>query len=106
VIYIDKSGINKKIEVAIVSSHRTIRFYLGSNTIFIVYLAKLYEIILALILALIPRHDKTHVIICIDNQTTIKAIENPRNSLGQHLVKNIIKFINLLRKKGLEIELH
>jgi len=77
-----------------------------SNIIFIVYLAKLYEIILALILALISKHDKTYVFICIDNQTTIKAIENPRNSLEQYIVKSIIKFINLLRKKELKIELH
>lgn len=67
VIYIDKSEINKKIEVTIVLSHKTIRFYLELNTIFIVYLTKLYKIILALILALILRYNKTYVIICIDN---------------------------------------
>jgi len=106
VIYINESEINKKIEATIVSSHKTIKFYLESNTTFIVYSTKLYEIILASILALILRYDKTHVIICIDNQATIRAIENPRNNLRQHLIKNIDKFINLLRKKGIEIELH
>ncbi len=73
---------------------------------FIVYLTKLYEIILISILAHIFRQDKTHVIIYIDNQTTIRAIENLNNSLDQHLVKSIIKFIDILRKKDIEIELH
>jgi ribonuclease HI len=106
VIYTGGSGINKKIGAAPVSPHRTIRSYLGPNTAFTVYSAELYGIVLASILALIPGHDKTHVIICIDDQAAIRAIENPGNSSGQHLVKNIVKFINLLRKKGIEIELH
>jgi len=106
IVYTDGSGINEKIGAAAVSPHRTIRTYLGPNTAFTVYSAELYGIILASILAHIPGHDKTHVIICIDNQAAIRAVENPGNSSGQHLVKSIVKFIDILRKKVIEIELH
>lgn len=67
VIYIDESEINEKIEASTIASHRTIRVYLESNTTFTIYLAELYEIILALILTHIFEHDKTHVIICTNN---------------------------------------
>ncbi len=40
-----------------------------------------------------PNHGKSRVIICIDNQAAIRAVENPGNSSGQHLIKSIIIFI-------------
>jgi len=54
---------------------------------------------------LIPGHDKTHAIICIYNQAAIRAVNNQSSSSGQHLIKNIVKLVNMLRKKGIEMEL-
>jgi len=106
IIYSDGSGINKKIGAAAVAPHRTIKSFLGSIANYTVYSAELYGIILATILACMPNHGKNKVIICIDNQAAIRAVENPSNSSGQHLVKFIIKFIEKLRSNGVEVELH
>lgn len=96
VIYIDGSEIHEKLGAAVVAPHRMIRAYLGSSTAFTVYSTELYGIILATVLAHISGNHKTHVIICIDNQATIRAVENSGNSSGQHLVKNIVKLVNIL----------
>jgi len=53
IIYIDKNEINKKIEATIVLLYKIIRIYLELNTTFIIYLTKLYKIILILILVYI-----------------------------------------------------
>jgi ribonuclease HI len=97
------------IGAAALAPHRTIRSYLGPSKAFTVYSAELYGIVLAMILTSIPGHEKTRVIICIDNQAAIRAVSNPGNSSGQHLFKHIaiiVRFINTLRKMGIEVELH
>jgi hypothetical protein len=53
-----------------------------------------------------PNHGKSRVIICIDNQAAIRAVENPGNSSTQHLIKPITIFIEKLRSNGVEVELH
>jgi len=106
VVYSDGSGINKKIGAAAVAPHRTIKSFLGSTANYTVYSAELYGIILATILASMPNHDKSKITICGDNQAAIRAVENPGNSSGQHLVEFIIVFIEKLRSKGVKVELH
>jgi len=67
IIYTNENEINEKIKTIIISLHKTIRSFLKLIIVFIVYLTKLYEIILILILALIFSYDKTYVIVYIDN---------------------------------------
>jgi len=57
-------------------------------------------------LACMPNHGKSRVIICIYNQAAIRAVENPDNNSGQHLIKSIIISIEKLRSNGMEVELH
>jgi len=106
VIYSDNSDINKKIDAAAVVSHRTTKSFLDSTANYTVYSAELYGIILATILASMSNYEKSKIIICRDNQAAIRAIDNSGNSSGQHLVEFIIMFIEKLRSKGVEVELH
>jgi hypothetical protein len=46
------------------------------------------------------------IAINVASKSAIRAVENPGNSSGQHLVKFIIIFIEKLRSKGVEVELH
>ena len=104
-IYTDGSGINGKIGAAAVSPNRMINCFLGPITVFTVYSAELYSTILAAILTSSPNYRCKTLIICIDNQVAIRAVENPGCSSGQHIVKHIVKFIHTLRSKGTEMEI-
>ena len=106
-IYTDGSGINGKIGAAAVSPNQTVRSYLGPSTSFTVYSGELYGMALAMIMVLQSQEPPPkQLIVCIDNQAAIRAIEKPGASSGQHLVKYIVYLINGLRRKATEVELH
>lgn len=106
-IYTDGSGINGKVGAAAVSPNYTVRRYLGPLTSFTVYSGELYGIMLAIGMAIYRIQPiEGRLIVCIDNQASIQAVQSPGASSGQYLVKLIVRQINHLRSRGIEVELH
>ena len=108
-IYSDESDINDKIEATIVSLDYTTKAYLRSTTLFTIYSVELCDIILTATIAVFDENSQTtrdRLIICVDNQAAIKAVECSGNSSGQHLIKIIVILIDTLRARGVEVEIH
>ena len=92
-IYFDENDINDKINAATISSETnsfTTRTYLRFITLYIIYSAKLYEIALTKSIRLYSfdeMTEKSKLIICVDNQTTIQTIHNFESNLKQHMMQ-------------------
>ena len=86
---------------------RTCRTY--EQIVVTVYSVELCGIILTATIAVFGGNSQTtrgRLIICVDNQAAIKAVECSGNSSGQHLIKIIVILIDTLRARGVEVEIH
>ena len=110
ILYINDSGINNKIGAAAVFPLQRIicKTFLSPSHCFTVYSEELQGIALALniILSQLTDSQISQTKIFTDNQSTIRSTKNPLSQSGQHILQFIIGFINMLREKGIDPELH
>lgn len=106
IVYTDGSGINGKIGAAAVGPSSTWNSFLGPAESFTVYSAELYGIYLASLMTIQTDHNSKSLIICVDNQSAIRAIGQPKNRSGQHILYQIVHSIDILRQRGFTVELH
>lgn len=106
VIYTDGSGINRKIGAAAVGPNATWNSFLGPAKSFTVYSAELYGIYLATEMTLQTHYNPKSLITCVDSQSAIRAIGQPKNKSGQHILYQIVHNVDILRLRGFAVELH
>ena len=99
-MYNDGSGINEKLGAS--ATIRTIAWnpFLGSTNSFTVYSGELYSSLLGTGLASHVGHRLGRIFIYVDNQASIRTINNPSSKSGQHIVQRVIEEIEKLRKNG------
>lgn len=99
-VYIDGSGINEKLGAS--ATIRTVAWnpFLGSTNSFTVYSGELYSSLLGTGLASHVGHRLGRIFIYVDNQASIRTINNPSSKSGQHIVQRVIEEIEKLRKNG------
>lgn len=74
---------------------------------FTVYSAELYGIYLATEKTLELSHSSPKIrIICVDNQSALRAVAAPGNRSRQHILQRIVHGIENLRLYGFTVELH
>ena len=111
-IYTDESDINGKMGATTIFSKTestTTRAYLRLTTSYTIYSAELYGIVLAMSMRLhsfLKSARKSKFVICIDNQTAIQTMHNPKASSDQYLMRWIVWLTNELRSRYIEMELH
>ena len=109
-MYTDGSGINNKIGAAAVATQFSVRLesYLGTFGCHTVYTGELQGVNLALNFTwtkMLEGHVLNEVIVFTDNQAAILSCANPAGQSGQHLLREIVKKIDMLRTKGIETRL-
>lgn len=107
-VYTDGSGINGKIGASAVAPSLgvTLKTFLGSTSCYTVYSGELQGIALALSIAENrPISDIENVTVFTDNQGAIRSSCNPSGQSGQQILRYIVKSINTLRERGIEVVL-
>ncbi|EDN04466.1 predicted protein [Histoplasma mississippiense (nom. inval.)] len=105
-VYTDGSGIHGKVGAAALapSIHTQELAYLGKETSTTVYAAELLGIHMGL--NLILASDRRRAAIFTDNQAALKALQNPRRSSGQSILRRIIDALDRVRAQGLQVEFY
>ncbi|EDN09159.1 predicted protein [Histoplasma mississippiense (nom. inval.)] len=78
--------------------------YLGKETTATVYAAELLGILMGL--NLILTSDRRRAAIFTDNQAALRALQNPRRSSGQSILRRIIDALERVRSQGLQVEFY
>lgn len=92
---------------AVVGPGFTSTSFLGLADSFTVYSAELYGIYLATEKTLELSYSSPKIlIICVDNQSALRAVGAPGNRSGQHILQRIVHGIDNLRSYGFTVELH
>ena len=89
-IYTNDSDINDKIDATAMTLSMSRRVYLNKKKHYTMYSAELYDIILALTIAMTSEQIEKKVVICVNNQVVIKVIANSETKLEQQFVAYVI----------------
>jgi ribonuclease HI len=105
-IYTDGSGIDNQIGAAAHSptSSETRHCYLGNANTSNVYAAELTAIHLGIIMAGESNDRYNKCLIYVDNQSSIQAIDKPRQQSGQYIIRNILKSLKEMETQRPNLE--
>jgi hypothetical protein len=105
-MYTDGSGINEKVGAAAVAPTLGIResAFMGKQNSTTVYAAELFGILMAL--TIITRSSPQTAAIFTDNQAALWSLSKPARQLGLFIIKKIIRALETLRSRGIEVELY
>ncbi len=109
--YTDGSEINEKVGAAAVQLGqrlKSISVFLGSSIHYTVYAAELFEILVALYMALagalIPQQRR--ILIFTDNQSTLRSIHKPKKTSGQTIIWDILEAVQRLQARNIDTGFH
>ncbi|EDN02399.1 predicted protein [Histoplasma mississippiense (nom. inval.)] len=105
-VYTDGSDIHGKVGAAALapSIHTQELAYLGKETSTTVYAAELLGIHMGL--NLILASGRRRAAIFTDNQAALKALQNPRRSSGQSILRRIMDTLERVNSQGLQVEFY
>jgi ribonuclease HI len=105
-IYTDGSRIGGRVGASAASPqlHETRSVYMGPDSGATVYAAELQGILLALMIVLY--HGIKQAAIFTDNQSALRATENPGSQSGQYILESIVDALAEIRSGGATVELY
>ena len=106
IIYTDGSGIENQIGAAAhsLTTLETHHCYLGNANTANVYAAELTAIHLGIIMAGESNERYNKCLIYVDNQSSIQAVDKPRQQSGQYIIRNIHKSLKELQTQRPNLE--
>lgn len=105
--YTDGSGINNKIGSACIISgqRKSIKKFLGTDTTSTVYMGEMQGIQDSLTSAM-NQEETTSIRVFIDNQATLKALEDPNKCSAPQIMQDIVLRLDILKTQGKLVSFH